>query len=102
MLWRRWGERRLNGALQPLTRTIMSTTTKFLYLYRNPAGAPMKPPSPEEMQAMFQQWAVWKEKFSAEIIDVGDGLKPGGVVYKAGAVTDGPFVEAKEVMGGFS
>jgi hypothetical protein len=80
----------------------MSTTTKFLYLYRNPAGAPMKAPSPEEMQAMFQQWAVWKEKFSTEIVDVGDGLKPGGAVYKAGVVTDGPFVEAKEVMGGFS
>lgn len=80
----------------------MSTTPKFLYLYRTPADAPKEPPSPEQMQEMFRQWNAWKEKFSKEIMDVGDGLKPGGAVYKAGSVTDGPFVEAKEVMGGYS
>lgn len=78
------------------------STTKFLFLYRNPAAAPSKPPSPEEMQAMFAQWNAWKAKFDKEILDVGDGLKPGGAIYKAGSVTDGPFIEAKEVMGGFS
>lgn len=78
------------------------STTKFLYLYRAPANAPARTPSPEEMQAMFAQWNAWKAKFSDEIIDVGDGLKSGGAVYKGGAVTDGPFVEAKEIMGGFS
>ena len=78
-------------------------TTKFLYLYRTPASAtPSKPPSPEEMQAMFAAWNAWKSKFDKEIIDVGDGLKPGGALYKAGSVTDGPFVEAKEVMAGYS
>ena len=51
---------------------------------------------------MFAQWNAWKAKFNDEILDVGDGLKPNGAVYKAGAVTDGPFIEAKEVMGGFS
>lgn len=78
------------------------STTKFLYLYRTPSGAPKEAPSPEQMQEMFAQWNAWKEKFSKEIIDVGDGLKPGGAVFKAGSVTDGPFIEAKEVMGGFS
>jgi hypothetical protein len=78
------------------------STTKFLYLYRSPAQAPRKAPSPEEMQAMFAQWNAWKAKFDTEIIDVGDGLKPGGAVYKAGKVVDGPFIEAKEVMGGYS
>jgi hypothetical protein len=78
------------------------STTKFLYLYRSPATAPSKPPSPEEMQEMFAQWNAWKAKFDKEIIDVGDGLKPGGATFKSGAVTDGPFIEAKEVMGGFS
>ena len=77
-------------------------TTKFLYLYRTPAGAPPKQPSPEEMQAMFAQWTAWKQKFDTEILDLGDGLKPGGAVFKAGAVTDGPFIEAKEVMAGYS
>jgi len=78
------------------------SATKFLFLYRTPANAPAKPPSPEAMQAMFEQWNVWKAKFNEEIVDVGDGLKPGGALYKAGNVTDGPFIEAKEVMGGFS
>jgi hypothetical protein len=75
---------------------------KFLFLYRNPAGVNMAPPSPEAMQAMFAAWNGWKTKFGSEIADVGDGLKPGGALYKAGKVTDGPFVEAKEVLGGYS
>jgi hypothetical protein len=78
------------------------STTKFLYLYRTPAEPRAKPPSPEEMQAMFAAWTAWKTKFNQEIIDVGDGLEPGGAVYKKGVVTDGPFIEAKEIMGGFS
>jgi hypothetical protein len=78
------------------------STTKFLFLYRTPAGAPSKPPSPEDMQAMFAAWTAWKTKFNQEIIDVGDGLKGGGAVYKKGVVTDGPYIEAKEVMGGYS
>lgn len=76
--------------------------TKYLFLYRTPANQPERQPSPEEMQAMFAQWDVWKSKFKTNVVDVGDGLKPGGRVWKAGATTDGPFVEAKEVMGGYS
>lgn len=76
---------------------------KFLFLYRSPvASTPAKAPSPEDMQAMFTAWNAWKAKFSQEIVDIGDGLKPGGAFYKAGTVTDGPFIEAKEVMGGYS
>lgn len=76
---------------------------KFLLLYRTPvAPTPAKAPSPEEMQAMFTVWNAWKAKFNQEIVDIGDGLKPGGALYKAGTVTDGPFIEAKEVMGGYS
>lgn len=37
------------------------------------------------------------------MVEPGDGLKPGGrVVGKDGAITDGPFVESKELVGGFS
>jgi hypothetical protein len=78
------------------------STTKFLYLYRMAAGGQPTPPSPEQMQAMFAAWAAWKSKFNQEIIDVGDGLKPGGAVFKKGVVTDGPYIEAKEIMGGYS
>ena len=80
----------------------MSTTkTKFLYLYRFPAGAAPKPSSPEEMQAQYAAWSAWKAKFEKEVIP-GEGLKPGGAVVKGGDVTDGPFIEAKEVMGSYA
>lgn len=76
-------------------------TTKYLLLYRNPP-APDRQPSPEEMQQMFAQWNAWKEKFKKQIVDVGDGLKHGGKMLKDGRVTDGPLMEAKEIIGGYS
>ncbi len=76
---------------------------KFLFVYR---GRPMpKAPSPEEMQAALKVWGDWIGKFmtSGEILDGGDGLKETGkVVRGAGVVTDGPFMEAKEILGGYS
>jgi hypothetical protein len=32
---------------------------------------------------------------------MGGGLKPGGKVLTASGVTDGPFTEAKEIVGGY-
>ena len=85
--------------------------TKFLLLYRAPAEANQTKlaqgwkPSPEEMQAMYAQWGAWKAKFGKEILDSEHGgLKQGGgaAVFKTGAVTDGPYIESKEVMGGYT
>jgi hypothetical protein len=75
---------------------------KFLFIYRDPAK-PVAQPSPEEMQAFLGMWGEWFQKFGSWIVDSGDGLKPSGKVLKAGGtVTDGPYVEAKEVIGGFT
>lgn len=52
------------------------------------------------MEAMYAQFHAWKEKFQSNIVDMGGRLGGGGVVTSQGA-TDGPFVEAKEVVGGF-
>lgn len=80
----------------------MSTTkTKFLYLYRFAAGGASKPASPEEMQAQYAAWSAWRSKFQSEVTP-GEGLKPGGAVIRDGNVTDGPFIEAKEVMGSYA
>ena len=80
----------------------MSTTqTRFLYLFRFPAGAAPKPSSPEEMQAQYAAWSAWRKKFEKEVTP-GEGLKAGGAVVKGGNVTDGPFIEAKEVMGSYA
>ena len=78
--------------------------SKYLFIYRNPqpSAADDRPRSPDEMKAMFARWDAWKNKFKDNILDVGDGLKPTGKVIKNGAVTDGPHVESKEVIGGYS
>ena len=81
----------------------MSTTkTQFLCLFRfAAAGWPAKPSSPEEMQAQYAAWKTWMAKFEKELIP-GDGRTPGGAVVRGGNVTDGPFIEAKEVVASYS
>jgi hypothetical protein len=41
------------------------------------------------------------EEQKANIVDMGGKLKPGGRILTASGVTDGPFAEAKEVVGGY-
>jgi hypothetical protein len=80
---------------------MSATKTKFLCLFRfAAAGWPAKASSPEEMQAQYAAWTSWMAKFEKELIP-GDGLTPGGAVLRAGNVTDGPFIEAKEVLASY-
>ena len=74
---------------------------KFLFIFRHSTD-PKSRPSPEEMQVLGGQWYAWMQKFSASILPGGDGLKPSGRLIKAGIVTDGPYVEAKEFVASFS
>jgi hypothetical protein len=74
---------------------------KFLVIYREPTEKRAKP-SPEEMQALGAAWGNWMQKFSSAIVPGGDGLKHTGRVLKAGLVTDGPYVEAKEIIVSFT
>jgi hypothetical protein len=73
---------------------------KFLFIYRESTVGPCQP-SPEEMQALQTGWYAWMQKFSSAIVPGGDGLKHTGRVLKAGLVTDGPYVEAKEIIVSF-
>lgn len=76
--------------------------TRYLFLHRSaPSSAPQGQPSPEQMQAMLAKWNAWKDKFTANIVDWGDKLKPGGKVVSDATVSDGPYIEAKELIGGF-
>jgi len=75
---------------------------KYLFLHRSGGGGGGgAAPSPEQMQQMFARWNAWKDKFKDRVVDWGDKLKPGGTVVSAEGVSDGPFVEAKEIIGGF-
>ena len=75
-------------------------TTKYLFIQRSQPGQRQQP-SPAQMQEMFAAFNAWKEKFKDNIVDMGGKLKPGGKILTASGVTDGPFVEAKEIAGGF-
>lgn len=53
------------------------------------------------------KWKGWMEKYANEILaqpPAHAGPKPNGAaaVCRSGAVTDGPYIEGKEVVGGWS
>ncbi len=74
---------------------------KFLFIYRESTESRAQP-SPEEMQALQTAWYEWMQKYSSAMLPgVGDGLKHSGRVLKDGLVTDGPYVEAKEIVVSF-
>lgn len=77
---------------------------KYLFIYRMPTEvAEVYHPSPEEMQEQMAQWETWKEQFAEAIVSLGDGLKPEGKTLREGdTLHDGPYVEAKELIGGYS
>jgi hypothetical protein len=74
---------------------------KFLCIQRSTPGAARQQPSPAQMQEMYAAFNAWKEKFKANILDIGGRLKPGGKIVSPSGVMDGPLVEAKEIVGGF-
>jgi hypothetical protein len=74
---------------------------KYMFLFR---GGNVSHLSPQQQEAHMGKWLAWVEKLTKEGKYVaGEPLLPGGKVV-AGAkktVTDGPFAESKEVIGGF-
>jgi hypothetical protein len=75
---------------------------KYMFVYRDQAE-PQSQPSPEQMQSFLALWGEWFQKHASAVVDGGDGLLPTGRVLAAdGTVSDGPYVEAKEVIGGYS
>ena len=76
------------------------TPRRYAVLLRSAPGK-QEAASPEQMQRMYAAFAAWKEKFAANIVDMGGKLGPGGKILTISGVTDGPFTEAKEVIGGY-
>jgi hypothetical protein len=76
----------------------------FLFVYRNNQDARGKM-TPDEMQRQLQKWHTWFAEGLEKgwLVEPGDALKrEGRIVNARKVVTDGPFVEAKEIVGGFS
>lgn len=76
---------------------------QFLCIQRSQSGpcesAPS--PSPSQMEAMYAKFNAWKEKYSKHIVDMGGKLNADGKVVKQDSAHDGPFIESKEIIGGF-
>src|SRR5262245_40578098 len=76
----------------------------FLFVYRggDDRYATM---TPEEMQQNMQKWGNWIREALQKgwMVDPGDALgQEGRVVNTKKVVTDGPFMESKECVGGYS
>lgn len=75
---------------------------KFMFVYRGGNDDDM---SPEDMQKVMQTWMTWIQggMEAGWMLDAGDALMPDGkVVHPDSTITDGPFAESKELVGGFS
>jgi hypothetical protein len=75
----------------------------YLLLFRGGDGAEMRQ-SPEKWQAHMQKWMQWMGALNEQGKFGGaQPLKPGGKVIKGSSktVTDGPFMEGKEMVGGY-
>lgn len=77
---------------------------EFLFLFRSKENA-VKNLSPEEMQLYMQKWGKWTKKLNEENrLKHGDRLSRNDakVIRNTGEnITDGPFIESKEVIGGY-
>ena len=71
----------------------------FMFLFRGG----VTPTSPEEMQAQMRKWMGWIQRLRDEGKYIaGDPLQGAGKVLSSRKViTDGPFAEGKEVVGGY-
>jgi len=77
--------------------------SEFVYLYR---GGERMPGSPEQAQQQMQKWMGWLKELTdkGHIKDPGHPLESSGKLVKGKpkTVTDGPFAEAKDVVGGYT
>lgn len=77
----------------------------FLYVFRADNSQRSKG-SPEEMQAMAKRWMDWFGSLAAQnkLVDRGNRLVPdtGKVMKPNNLVTDGPYMEIKESIGGYA
>jgi len=76
--------------------------SEFVFLYRG--GETGR--SPERYQQMMQKWMAWFKELGEKghVKDIGQPLERDGKLVQGTAkkVTDGPFAEAKDVIGGYS
>jgi hypothetical protein len=74
--------------------------SEFLYIFRGSEAQQ----SPEAMQAHMQKWMAWMKELTAKgHFKAGEPLDKTGKVLRGREkkVTDGPYAEAKDMVGGY-
>jgi hypothetical protein len=75
--------------------------SEFTFLFRGRDTSA----SPEQMQKQMEKWVAWFKELRAkgDLKDPGHPLEPSGKVVtgKQKTVNDGPYAEAKDVVGGY-
>jgi hypothetical protein len=76
--------------------------SEFLYIYRGGSA----PSSPEQMQQRLEKWVAWFKDLGEKghLKAPGQPLEPTGKVVSGSqkVITDGPFAETKDLVGGYS
>ena len=75
--------------------------SEFVFLYRGGE----RPESPELWQQAMQKWMAWFKTLTEKghMVERGQPLERSGKIVGNGRiVTDGPFAEAKDVVGGYT
>src|SRR5687767_4415620 len=73
----------------------------YMFLYRGSE----RPTSPQDAQQIMQKWMNWMQELSTKghMKDRGQPLEPvGKVVGRNKTVTDGPYAELKDLVGGYT
>ena len=77
---------------------------EFLFVFRRDISSRDAQPSPEKMQQLLKSWQDWMGSLAAQnkLANSGNRLGHEGRVVKPNkVVTNGPYVELKEALGGY-
>ena len=76
--------------------------SEYLFLYRGGS----RPDSPAEGERVMQQWVTWMQDLETKghLKDRGQPLEGEGKVVrgKQRSITDGPYAESKDIVGGYT
>jgi hypothetical protein len=78
---------------------------EFLLIFRRDPDTAIKQSSPEQLQNRMKDWQNWMGSIAAQnkLVNAGNRLSEEGKVVKSGnVITNGPYVEIKESIGGYT
>jgi hypothetical protein len=75
--------------------------SEYLFIYR---GGSTEPRGPEHAQQTMQKWMTWMKDLGEKghMKDIGHPLEKTGKTVKGKSVTDGPYAETKDIVGGYT